>query len=70
MKFRESVFEFHEMFWSLDLWATQIQIQTKLINTPVCFRKDQKSPKIYMNFWWKCLSASSLILNWAVVSFT
>ena len=39
MKCSESVSEFREIFLSLGLLATQIQMQTMIVNTPVRFRK-------------------------------
>ena len=39
MKHSESVLEFREIFLSLGLLATQIQMQTMKVNTPVHFRK-------------------------------
>ena len=39
MKHSESVLEFCEIFLSLGLLTTQIQMQTMIVNTPVRFRK-------------------------------
>ena len=39
MKHSESVSEFREIFLSLGLLATQIQMKTMIVNTPVRFRK-------------------------------